>query len=259
MTKKAATGGNRTVATGISLVKTLATLDGPATLAEIAAAARMLPLRTQRYLKSIVQTGLVSYDGESGRYDLGPAMIGLGLAALARLDAVRLASDALAWLTRETGLVSLLNVWGSGGSTVIKYQQGKLSSLLRVREGSNLPLLTSATGRVFLAYMPSADTRAFLRRERTAWSQARGKFPDAAAIKILCAQVRQDGMARSSGGTGHDALAAPVFDHNGALCFVVTLLSAAGTADLTYTGRISGQLRTATVELSHRLGHRQAD
>lgn len=256
--KRTTTGGNRTVATGISILKTIASMKGPATLTEISAASRMLPMRTQRYLKSIAEMGLVSYDGETGRYDLGPAIIDLGLTALSRLDSVKLASETITRLSRETGLTSLLNVWGSSGCTVIKYQSGDFASLLRVREGSNLPLLTSATGRVFLTYVPEVDTRALLKRELASWSSARGKRPDAESLRAVKLEVRKAGLAWSAGGTGHDTIAAPVFDHNGNICFVITLASAAGTKDLSSTGRIAAQLQTATLELSRRIGFRGA-
>lgn len=254
--KRTTTGGNQTVATGISILKTIACMKGPATLTEISSASKMLPMRTQRYLKSIAQMGLVSYDSDSGRYDLGPAIIDLGLTALSRLDSVKLASESITRLSRETGLTSLLSVWGSSGCTVIKYQSGEFASLLRVREGSNLPLLTSATGRIFLTYMPEVDTRASLKRELSSWSTARGKRPDAETVRNIKIEVRKFGLACSSGGTGHDTIAAPVFDHNGNLCFVITLASAAGTCDLSYGSRIASQLKKTALDLSHSVGYR---
>ena len=254
--KRTTTGGNRTVAIGISLLKIIASMREPATLTEISLASKMLPMRTQRYLKSITQMGFVAFDAETGRYDLGPAIIDLGLTALSRLDSVKLASDTIARLSRETGLTSLLNVWGSSGCTVIKYQSGDFASLLRVREGSNLPLLTSATGRMFLTYMPEVDTRAFLKRELSSWSSAHDKCPEAEAVREIKKEVRKFGLACSSGGTGHDTIAAPVFDHNGNLCFVITLASAAGSCDLSYGSRWAGQLTKATLDLSRSIGYR---
>jgi DNA-binding IclR family transcriptional regulator len=254
--KRTTTGGNQTVATGISILKTIAAMKGPATLTEISSASKMLPMRTQRYLKSIAQMGLVSYDSDNGRYDLGPAIIDLGLTALSRLDSVKLASESITRLSRETGLTSLLSVWGSSGCTVIKYQSGEFASLLRVREGSNLPLLTSATGRMFLTYMPEVDTRASLKREISSWSAARGKRPDAETVRNIKIEVRKFGLACSSGGTGHDTIAAPVFDHNGNLCFVITLASAAGSCDLSYGSRMASQLKKSALDLSHSVGYR---
>ncbi|HEY4134138.1 MAG TPA: IclR family transcriptional regulator [Alphaproteobacteria bacterium] len=257
---KTTSSGNRTVVTGISLIKIVSDCGGSANLTEIARAARMLPMRTQRYLKALVETELIAYNEASGRYDLGPAVIELGLTALGRLNSVQIASDVIHRLTEQTGLVSLLSVWGSHGSTVIKYEQGTLSSVLRVREGSNLPLLTSATGRVFLTYMPAADTRDVLKRELTS-VRNNGHEVDAgpAALEALKHEIQQHGMARGAGGTGHDTFAAPVFDHEGRLVMVITLLSVAGTFDTSYNGQLARQLKAAAEDTSRKLGMRSAN
>lgn len=256
---KSVAGGNRTVVNGVSLIKIVANCAGPASLTEIAKEARMLPMRTQRYLKALVDTEMLSYNEHNGRYDLGPAVIDLGLTALGRLNSVQIASDVIYQLTAQTGLVSLLSVWGSHGSTVIKYEQGTLTSVLRVREGSNLPLLTSATGRVFLTFMSPADIRDVLKGEIAA-ARSNGRDIEAgpSAIEAIKREVRQHGMARSAGGTGHDAFAAPVFDHNGRLVMVVTLLSLASTFAPSYDGPPARRLKAAAAEISRKLGERNA-
>lgn len=255
---KTASSGNRTVVNGISLIKILAGLGGSASLADISKAARMLPLRTQRYLKALTETGMVDYNKHSARYDLGPAVIELGLTALGRLNSVQIATDAIHRLTRQTGLVSLLSVWGSHGSTVIKYEQGTLSSVLRVREGSLVPLLTTATGRVFFTYMPEADTREALKRE-LASARNNGQTDDVGptALEGLKREIRRHGLARSVSGS-HDVFAAPVFDHEGRLVMVMTLLAVAGTIDTTYTGNPAKLIKAAAEEVSHKLGMRNA-
>jgi DNA-binding IclR family transcriptional regulator len=255
---KTASSGNRTVVNGISLIKILAGLGGSASLADISKAARMLPLRTQRYLKALTETGMVDYNKDNARYDLGPAVIELGLTALGRLNSVQIATDAIHHLTHQTGLVSLLSVWGSHGSTVIKYEQGTLSSVLRVREGSLVPLLTTATGRVFFTYMPEADTREALKRE-LASARSNGQADDVGptALEGLKREIRRHSLARSVSGS-HDVFAAPVFDHEGRLVMVMTLLAIGGTIDTSYTGNPAKLIKAAAEEVSHKLGMRSA-
>src|SRR5262245_42187649 len=79
---KASTGaanGNRSVVVGVHLLKTIAAIERPATLGEIAAAAEMSASRTHRYLAGLIQTGLVEQNPHSGRYDLGSTIVELGL------------------------------------------------------------------------------------------------------------------------------------------------------------------------------------
>ncbi len=256
--KPKATGGNRTVVNGISLVKIVAAQGGSATLAEIAKAARMLPLRAQRYLKALIDTGMVEYNETNSRYELGSAIIELGLTALGRINSVQIATDAIHRLTQQTGLVSLLSVWGSHGSTIIRYEQGTLSSVLRVREGSLLPLLTTATGHVYLTYLPEADTREALKRE-IASARSNGQEQDIGptAIEALRRDIRRHGIARSVTGS-HDAFAAPVFDHEGRLVMVMTLLAIADSIDSTYNGPPARALKAAAEDVSRKLGLRNA-
>jgi DNA-binding IclR family transcriptional regulator len=91
-------------------------------------------------------------DGRDGRYDLGPRVIQAGLAALARTDAVRIATEALEALVVETGDTGQLAVWGDRGPTVIRWIPGRAAARTSVTAGATLPLLTSATGRVFLGW-----------------------------------------------------------------------------------------------------------
>src|SRR5690606_32678634 len=101
----------RAVVVGVSVLKAVAALGRPSGLREIAAAAGMTPSRAHRYLASLVQTGLIVQERESGRYDLGSAVVELGVMALGRLDSVRLGTEALMRLTELTGLDSHLNTW----------------------------------------------------------------------------------------------------------------------------------------------------
>ena len=89
------TTGNRSVVVGVHLLKTIAAIEGPATLGEIAAAADMSASRTHRYLAGLIQTGLVEQDQNTGRYALGSTIVELGLTALGRTDAVKLGGEAL--------------------------------------------------------------------------------------------------------------------------------------------------------------------
>ena len=125
--------GNRSVVVGVHLLKTIATLQGPALLGEIAKAAGLSASRTHRFLAGLIQTGLVEQNDNTGRYDLGSTIVELGLIALGRTDAIKLGSDALATLTERTGLVSLMSTWGSNGPTLVKWEPGRLQTAVRLR------------------------------------------------------------------------------------------------------------------------------
>src|SRR5258706_9906817 len=142
--------GNRTLVTGVELLLAVSRMNESATLTQIAQRTGMQISRAYRYLTALNQTGLLHHDPATGKYDLGHAAIELGMAAMGRLDAVRLASDVMRRLTEEVSLVSILSVWGSNRPTAIKWEQGPLRLSARIREGVHLALPMTATGRVFL-------------------------------------------------------------------------------------------------------------
>lgn len=252
--------GNRSVVVGVHLLKTIASLQGPASLGEIAKVAGLSASRTHRFLAGLIQTGLVEQNEHTGNYDLGSTIVELGLIALGRTDAVKLGSDALVALTEKTGLVSLLSTWGSNGPTLVKWEPGRLQTAVRLREGRNLPLLTTATGRVFLAYMPTKEARPLLDRELKARNADKTRTLSAADVQALKDNILRRGLGQSSGeeNPGLMALAAPVFDHDGKIALVITLVGILGTFKTDDASEPAQVLKATADQLSRRLGATQA-
>lgn len=247
--------GIRSIIVGVKLLNTLAALGRPAPLSEIATAAGMSPTRTHRYLLGLAGTRLVEQNPVSGRYDLGPQIVELGVTALGRVDAVRMATDILTSLSERTRLASLICVWGTNGPTVIRWEQADLASAVRIREGRNLSLLRSASGRVFLTYEKTATVEPFVKRELAA-NETRDKGTGPKYVESLRADVRRTGLGRNIGEEGGNlaALSAPVFDANGRLALCVTLISSLGSFSPDYDGPEAQILKAAAADLSRRLG-----
>jgi DNA-binding IclR family transcriptional regulator len=248
--------GNRSIVVAVSLLRVIASLGRPATLSEIASAAGMSAPRAHRYLLGLANTRLVEHSAISGHYDLGSEIVELGVAALGKVDAVRFATEALVPLAEETGLATLITVWGTNGPTVIRCEQAQLVSAVRVREGRNLSLLHSAAGRVFLTHLPEAITAPFVERELAASAKDRA----AKGLESTRTEVRKRGIGRGLGEETPNiaALAAPVFAANGRLALCIGVISAVGY-DTSFTGQPATALRRTAAELSRRLGFSNGD
>lgn len=250
--------GNRTVLVGIRLLQMVAQASGPGTLTEIAKRTGMSPSRTYRYLASLTQAGFLEQDPGTGRYDLGPAAIELGISATARLDPIRMASDLMSDLTDTVGLVSILSVWGSNGPTVIRAEVGRLETAIHVREGTNVSTVTTSVGRIFLAYMPAEEISALADRHRKEWNAAapKPKRITAAEMEKLRGDVRAHGLSCAIGlrNPSIAALAAPVFGPNGRLSMCVALMGIIGSFDTGFEGRPATELKKTAERLSRLLG-----
>ena len=257
------TRGNSTIVIGARLLGVVGGFDGPTTLTRIAAAAEMSPSRAYRYLRGLLDSGLVAQDRVSGRYDLGPEVLRLGLAAISRIDPVRLAIAALPDLTEKTGLVSTVGVWGSCGPTIIRCEHATLSVPIRIREGVVLPLLSTAAGNLYLTYEAPSLTAPLLEREIEEWNAA---HPASQAItekriKEMKAEITKRGITRAIGARkpDHANLAAPVFGRDGKLELTITLIGVPGSYDTSYSGSAARVLKQVARELSQKLGAVPAD
>lgn len=121
-------------------------------LREVADHSGLSRSQAHRYLLSFVNTGVAEQDERSGRYYLGGLTVRLGLAAMARLDTVRIAAEHLEDLLAEMKTTGLLSVWGDYGPTVIRWIDGGIPLFTSLHTGSVLPLQTSSTGILFLAH-----------------------------------------------------------------------------------------------------------
>lgn len=230
----------QSVVIGFRLVEALEAAGGPTTLKELAAASGMPPSRAHAYLASLRAVGLVTQDGEGGRYDLGPRALSLGLAALSRLDVREVAHAAMRQFRDKTGEAVHLSVWSGQSPVIISRLDGHRAASLAIRLGTALPLHRTASGRIFAAFLPEAQARA-------------GSRIPADEIEA----VRRAGIAVADGmlNAGFAALSVPVFDGAGELAAAITTLGAAGHLDVSPGGTTAHWLRAAGEAASRGLGH----
>jgi DNA-binding IclR family transcriptional regulator len=217
--------GIQSVVIGLRVLSALGAQHGPANLSTIAQAAGLSASQTHRYLASLIASGMVKQAARSGLYDLDAGAIRIGLAALARLDIFAAADTVFSALARETRRTCLVAVWGDAGPTVVRWFAGSPPLLTSIAIGSVLPLLQSSTGRIFyvLGDRTEMDAKA---------AALVAADPGLASLDLaaLAVQVRADLSASVYGSLipGLHATAAPVFDLQGRLCLVATVISSTG-------------------------------
>lgn len=250
--------GVQSVEIGLHVLMTLSRAGGPLALRELAAAAKLSPSKTHRYLVSLCRAGMVEQDGRNGRYDLGRNALTVGLAAQHRLDDMKHAAQAVETLHGATGLTIGLAVWGDHGPTVIRRKEGRHAVTVSTRVGSTMSLLHSNAGRVFVAFLPRERTKALLDAAFAAGPPPvyRGQTLDRAGFERLLDQVRQDRLSGTSGDTiaGIDAVAAPVFDQDGDIVMTLAVMGARGIVDVGPESAARRTLVDTADALSARLG-----
>ena len=252
--------GIQSVEVGFGLLEALSLAPGPLMLRDLAAAAGMSAAKAHRYLVSFQRLRLVAQDVVSTRYDLGPAALKLGLASLSRLDAVKLARERIGALGERIGHTLALAVWGNHGPTIVHWEESPQAITVNLRLGDVMPLLTSATGRCFAAFL-SREAIAPLLKEEVALAQKQGRTDvpaSMAQVRALLDEVRERGAARVVDTLlpGIVAFCVPVFDSDGHIVLALVALGPAGTFDPGWDGAVDRPLRAAARQLSSDLGYR---
>ena len=252
-------GGVKAVETGMKLLAALSDDVRPQMLKSLAAKAGMHPAKAHRYLVSFLRSGLVERDPETGLYRFGPLAIQVGVAALGSLNVVRVGGAEVGRLRDAMGVTVALAVWGTHGATHVFVEEANTLLVVKSRLGVCLPLLTSATGRMFAAYLPQSVTHTMFEGElqRAAKSAAARKKLRATFEQIL-ADVRRNGISQTLGdlSPGVHALCCPILDHRDNLAAGLTVLGPAGDFDSGLEGATALALRDAAHRISQLLGSR---
>lgn len=241
--------GIQSVEVAARILRALADGGGVLYLRELASAAGMPRAKVHRYLKSLARTDFVVQEPETGRYLIGPAAISIGLTGLNRTSPVRLAYSMLPDLCARLGETVFVAVWGDRGPTIVALEEPIGAVTINLRVGSSLPLLDSAMGRVFAAFLPRQTTADALK--------AAVRDGGMRSADGLLEQIRRDGLAPIEGLLlpGINAIAAPVFNHHGHLSFVIGTVGRKEALEVDLDGEAARALRQAAKALSERLGY----
>jgi flavin reductase (DIM6/NTAB) family NADH-FMN oxidoreductase RutF/DNA-binding IclR family transcriptional regulator len=217
-------------------------------------------------VERIERTGRQPLVFGGGRYlvaqphDLGPLPADSG-ANIAKLKAVRLATRAVVDLSDELDETLGLGVWGNHGPTMVRWEESTQPVSDNLRTGLVLPVLTSATGLAFAAWLPRELTAGLIDAEVP--RDAAGQYlPGPERLPQRLAQIRAQGFVRLVGtdefaelyGRSISALSVPVYGPDGAMVLALTAIGASDRLDTSDNGKVLVGMRRCAATLSQRLG-----
>jgi DNA-binding IclR family transcriptional regulator len=218
--------GIKAVEVAARILEVLARAQKPVALRELAAGGQMSPGKVHRYLASFLTSGLARQDPDTRRYALGPLATRLGLAALNSHQPLHDAILLQRQLRNRLDETLVLSVWGAQGSTVVHVEESSQPIIMTMRIGAALPMLATATGLVFAAFLPRHFTELLLTAALKVEDGLNVFARDFASIEQLIAQVRQQGYAYNHGHLmpNVSALAFPLIDRAANLIAVMAVM-----------------------------------
>ena len=149
---------------------------------------------------------------------------------------MRVATPLIEDLAQQSGHTVAIAVWGTHGPTIVRLAESPAAVHVNMRHGTVFSLANTASGRLFAAFQAPAVARAHLERERErhkaqpdpvlAGMPPAPPVPGWKVFEAQLVEVRTQGLSRSVGEVvpGVNAMAAPVFDHTGALVLAITAI-----------------------------------
>lgn len=213
----------QSISIAMRFLNILAAAERALPLGELAQLSRTGRSTAHRYMQSLVKEGLAVQDSETSRYDLGPAALSIGIAALRRVDAVELSGSQMKQLAETHGLSGGVAIWTDRGPTLVRWYRSAHYAITTVSLGDVLPVDNTACGLVFQAFLPRAQIEA-ARRSQPA--HFRGRPSGKAVIERIRAERWAEMTSHLlSNVTGQ---AAPILDAQGELACVVTTVADLG-------------------------------
>lgn len=252
--------GIQSVEVAGAILHALIQTDRPQRLSEIAISSGLPPAKVHRYLVSLARIGLASQNLDTGRYDLGPMAMQIGLKGFSRFDTLRFAAETLDNLVERLGETAGLVVWSEQGPKFVRMSEAWHSQASIISFSHICPMTWSATGLLFSAYEEPARTRPLILRELEQNTLLdRPSAPKTEPeLELALAAVREQGVATvfNGGGAGIAGISAPIWDATGKFAMALTIFAQSGRIDTRIDTPLVREICGVADRLSLALGYR---
>lgn len=249
---------------GLHILNYISTASRPPTLKELSSALDLSPSRAHKYLVSLLREGYINQVNQT-QYTLGNSSLTLGISALRRINPIQLSYEAVDQLNEVTDKTVSVTVWNGSGPLVIKWLDSSQPISVNVRLGAELSPLNSASGRIYLANLPTDRRRALIDqfyKESGTLPRHRGKDIPREQLGAHLDAVKEKGYCAffSDFLPEINVLSMPVYDLNGSIVTVITLLGLQRDTDISEGSTLFEQVRQCVDKVTRQIcGQQKAE
>lgn len=212
-----------------------------------------------RLLSTLESSGYLKQNEQTQRYQLGYKILRLAGILQASIHYLDIAQPFMQQLRAITGETISIYVAVHGSKICVHRLEGQQEIRIVVEIGIPMPLYQGASGKLLLSYLPFHERQHLLNLWHGQPDHAHSYFIDRPldAIEEECSKIRKRGYSVSRGERIDFAasLAAPIFDHQGAVLGALTISGPSMRfSDENVAGWIP-QLTSATGVISQQLGY----
>ncbi|MBI4317551.1 MAG: IclR family transcriptional regulator [Chloroflexi bacterium] len=176
-------------------------------------------------MKTLERNNFVKFDPETKRYSLGWALVELGAKASEQMTDTEVIRPYLRDLGQETGLTCILSQRVAEQVMIVEKVEPPGDVRVAPSVGNVYPLVASAVGKAFLAYMEDAEIHSLIARHGLRVFTL-NSITDVEVYLRQLAEVRRLGFATSleEFALGVNVVASPIFDASGTVKLTVAIL-----------------------------------
>lgn len=252
----ASPAGVQAVGVAFAVLSELASTPQAVGTSELARRLGETKARVHRHLATLRALGYVDKDSQSDRYRLGWRAYRFAVSVFDNFGLRQLAHRHLMTLHHQSGQTAALGLPADGDVAVVDAIQSTSDIAITIRAGSVIPAVSSALGRVLLAFMPESERGTWLARPISALTPH--TLQDASEVEAILLQVQKNWycLAANERLPGIAALAAPVFDDRNRVVAAVSVIGSSSDISPQAPAALIHQVQTAAMSISAELHSR---
>ena len=246
----------KSLARALLLLDVLAQTPHECSLGEVSRVAKLPPSTVHRLLHTLQQTGYVVQNQTTGSYALGDNLILLGRKAEQQRDVRRIARPCLEKLAQDTA--ETVNLTTVMENAVVQLDHVDSPNMLKVTwdPGQRFPIHASASGKVFLAFLPESEREHILKAVEFR-SFTKRTIVDIKKSRSELSGIRERGYALDDAEReeGVRCVAAPIFDAKGTVIAAVSVSGPSMRVSLANLEGLANQVMKTARAISASLGY----
>ncbi len=170
---------------------------------------------THRIMTTLLNFGYLERAEDGQRYRLGIRLTELGLKVVRRMDLRQEALPYMKQLVEEWDETCDLSIFDSNNVFYVEVLRGNRALTIAAAVGQRLPAHCTASGKLFLAHLPSSELELLLSHPLTAYTEK--TITSAAELRKQLETIRRQGYALDyeEFEVGVCAVSAPIFNRQG--------------------------------------------
>ncbi len=259
MVEERLSGGVQSLEVGLSVLNALVDHQHPIILKDLSHKLDMHPAKVHRYLVSLIRMDYAK-QLDDGQYALGDQAWRLGLNCIQHTDALQLVQSMIYDVQAKIGCSIQISKWSPRGPLVVQAMESNHPIAIVTKVGSIMPLVNSASGRVFASFMPEHVVRPLMELEWQAAAQS--SYPlkpqNWDEFLTLKTSILEQHMALAQGDllVGINAVGLPVFNTQGVLEFCIVAIDTEMFLPLDAQSEKLAELKSAVAAINRFLQNR---